>query len=261
MILGTYWYFEFPTDLYKFDFFEYRQGYGGHADKPAELITDIEAEDPEKIISDLKLLITTYNEGSLFIYRDGQKLKIGTGGHQLFDYDFLLISKVENILRREKIKLVKDQKLNNPTFFRLNIDSPSNKYIYPKKSFLQLVGSELKKHNAENSKLRLDCNLKLKDKENFIDELKEISKEENIKVLFYFDKDFESDTNLMIFFTNGRQGLNLAQKQFVNTKSFENKIEESITKNNVKFGHISGFGLYPQNGPKIELMIDEEFII
>jgi len=46
MILGTYWYFAFPTDLYKFDCFEFSQGYGGRADNPAELITSIETDQP-----------------------------------------------------------------------------------------------------------------------------------------------------------------------------------------------------------------------
>ncbi|MFD2033589.1 hypothetical protein ACFSKL_02245 [Belliella marina] len=261
MILGTYWYFDFPTDLYKFDYFEFRKGHGGHSDAPAELITNIKTECPGKLISDLKLLISTYNEGFLFIYQDGYKLRIGTGGYQLFDYDFLLVCEVEKILKKGKIKLNSDQKLENPILLKLRNDNPTNKAIYPKKNFLQLVGSGLKKYNAENSKFRLDCNLKLKDKINFLGDLKAISEEENIHVLFYYDKDFDDETNLMIFFTNGRQGLNLAHKQFVNTINFEDRIEEAMTKNNVGLGHKGGFGLYPQDGPRIEMIIDEEFII
>jgi hypothetical protein len=261
MILGTYWYFDFPTDLYKFDYFEFKKGYGGHADNQAELIANIEAEEPEKIISDLILLIEKHEQAFLFVYQDGHKLKIGTGGHQLFDYDFLIISEVEKILKKEKTILAKDQKLDNPTFLRLGKDNSSNSIIYPKKNIFQIVGSEIKKHNSENSKFRLDCNLNLSDKLNFISDLKIISKEENINVLFYFDKDFENKTNLMVFFTNGRQGLNLTKKKFVNSITLENKIEEAMLKNNVKLGHISGFERYPQNGPKIEMIIEEEFII
>jgi hypothetical protein len=43
MILGTYWYFHFPTSLYEFDYFEFKNSHGGHADNPAELITNIKA--------------------------------------------------------------------------------------------------------------------------------------------------------------------------------------------------------------------------
>jgi hypothetical protein len=92
MILGTYWYFDFPSELYKFDFFRFRKGYGGHADNPAELNTYFEAEHPEKIVEDLQKLIDKYPDGFLFIYQEEHTLKIGTGGHQLFDYDFSINS-------------------------------------------------------------------------------------------------------------------------------------------------------------------------
>lgn len=78
---------------------------------------------------------------------------------------------------------------------------------------------------------------------------------------FFYDKDFQEKTNLMLFFTNGRQGLNLTNIKYTDTLSFENKIENVIMRNNVNFGHISGFDLYPQNGPKIEKMIEQEFIL
>lgn len=261
MILGTYWYFDFPTDLYKFEYFEFRKGYGGHADNPAELVANIVSENPEKIISELRLLIKLYDEGFLFVYQDGHKLKIGTGAHQLYDYDFLIIAEVEKILRKEQIIIAKEQKLDNPIFLRITKENSLKNIIYPTKNILQIVGSELKKHNAENLKFRLDCNLSLDDKFNFIKELKIISKEENINVLFYYHKEFENKVNLMVFFTNGRQGLNLSNKQIVNSSNFENKIELAMLKSNVKCGHINGIDLYPQNGPKIEMIIEEEIVI
>ena len=261
MILGTYWYFDFPTDLYKFDYFEFRKGYGGHADNPAELVATFETENQAEIIDDLKKLIDNYSDGFLFVYTENKKIKIGTGGHQLFDYDFLIIKKIETLLKRHNILLAKNDIFNNPSITRIYKETTQNKLIYPKKGFLQVVGSELKKHNAENSKLRLDCNLEIKHKDKFINEIKEVVNDENIDVLFYYDKDFQEKTNLMIFFTNGRQGLNLTSKKYTDIESFENKIENVIMRNYVNFGHISGFDLYPQKGPKIEKMIEQEFII
>ncbi len=261
MILGTYWYFDFPTDLYTFDYFEFRKGYGGHADNPAELITHIETKNPEKIISELKLLVECYDEGFLFIYRDKEQLKIGTGGHQLFDYDFLFISEVELVLKKEKALLLKGHQLDNPEFMRIYNDNNANKIIYPKKNVLTLVGSELKKHNAENSKLRLDCHLKLTRKDLFISELKASSKQENMAVFYYYEQTFDDKVNLMLFFTNGRQGLHFTKKQYVDCIRFENQVEEIMLKYNASPGHVSGHGLYPQNGPKIEMIIEEAFIL
>jgi hypothetical protein len=261
MILGTYWYFDYPTDLYKFDYFKFRKVHGGHFDNPAELVTTFETEHPERVIEELKKLLDRYSEGFLFIYQQEKKLKIGTGGYQLFDYDFLIIKEVEELLKNHKIALLIDQTFVNPTFIRINNDTEQNKMVYPKKGFLQVVGSELKKHNAENSKLRLDCNLNLTDKANFIAELRMISTEEKIDVLFYYDKDFQDKTNLMLFFTNGRQGLNLNSKKYIDTLSLESKIEKSILKFKVNFGHVDGHGLYPQNGPRIEKIIEQEYIL
>ncbi len=261
MILGTYWYFDFPNDLYKFDYFEFRKGYGGHADNPAELVATFETENESEIIDDLKNLINNYTDGFLFVYTENNKIKIGTGGHQLFDYDFLIIKEIENLLKRHKVVMTKDDIFKNPSITRIYKETTQNKLIYPKKGFLQVVGSELKKHNAENSKLRLDCNLDIKHKDKFIYEIKEVVNDENIDVFFYYDKDFQEKTNLMLFFTNGRQGLNLTNKKYTDTLSFENKIENIAKTNNVNFGHISGFDLYPQNGPKIEKIIDQEFIL
>lgn len=261
MILGTYWYFDFPTDLYKFDYFEFRKGYGGHADNPAELVATFETENQSEIIDDLRSLIDNYSDGFVFVYTENNKIKIGTGGHQLFDYDFLIIKEIEILLKRHKVLLIKNDIFNNPSITRIYNETTRNKLIFPKKGFLQVVGSELKKYNAENSKLRLDCNLDIKHKDKFIYEIKEVVSEENIDIFFYYDKDFQEKTNLMLFFTNGRQGLNMIDKKHTDTLSFENKIEKVIMRQNVNFGHISGFDLYPQNGPKIEKMIEQEFIL
>lgn len=261
MILGTYWYFDFPIDLYKFDYFQFRKGLGGHADNPAELVATFETEYHEQIIDDLKKLIDRYSDGFLFVYLENNKLKIGTGGHQLFDYDFLIIKEVEKLLKKHKVVLTTNEVFINPIITRIYNETISNKIIYPKKGFLQVVGSELKKHNAENCKLRLDCNLELINKDKFIDDLKGLTYDVNIDVFYYYDKDFNDITNLMLFFTNGRQGLNFANKKFTDILKFENKIENIITSNNVSLGHISGFDSYPQNGPKIEKMIEQEFIL
>lgn len=260
MILGTYWFFKFPTGLYEFDYFEFLEGRGGFAGSPAELITSIITENSEKIILDLKSLIETYDEGSLFIRQEKNKLNISTGGWQLFDYDFLFITEVEKILRKENVRLAKETKLDSP-ILKLQNNNFTNKNIQPKKNFLQIVGSELKKNNAENSKFRLDCNLSKINKSHFIADLKTISKEENIRVFFYQEKDCGDKTNLMLFFTNGRQGLNLEKKQIVNSVNFENKVEELMLQNNVNIGFIQGFENYPKNESNVEMMIEKEWII
>jgi hypothetical protein len=261
MILGTYWYFGFPTGLYQFDYFEFKQGYGGHADNPAELVTCIETDNPEKLIADLRSLIDIYKEGFIFIYQDGHRLKIGTGAHQLYDYDFLLMLEIEKILKSRHVQLCTHNKLNNPTLTRLFNENASERIVYPSKSFLQVVGSDLKKYHAENSKFRIDCHIDLENKSNYIADLKKTAQEENLQIFFYKDNDFGNTSNLMLFFSNGRQGLNLVKKQVINVRSFEDKVEAIMKKYQVKTGHLNSSDHYPQNGPVIEMMIEEEFVL
>ena len=213
------------------------------------------------MIADLKSLIETYNEGFLFIYQDGHKLKFGTGAHQLYDYDFLLIAEIEKLLKSQRIKLCANDTLNNPTLISLSNEHATETTQYPTKGFLQIVGSDLKKHNAENSKFRLDCNLSPKNKSAYIADLKQAAIEENLQVFFYYSNDFLFTTNLMLFFSNGRQGLNLAKKQVINTSSFENKVEAIMKRHKVKTGHLNSSYHYPQNGPAIEMIVEEEFIL
>lgn len=260
MILGVYWYFGFPTELYNFDYFEFRQGYGGHADNPAELITKVKAPNPDQLIERLKSLIKQYKDAYLFVYKDKHNLQIGTGGYQLNDYDFLFIKEVEKILKNKNIELHKNLKLENAQLIRLFIDNGKT-INYPKKNFLQVVGSPLRRYNAETLALRIDCNLSVKNKADFIADLSVLSKSVHINVFYYFDHDFSNKTNLMLFFTNGRQGLNFQDKQYVDITLFENKTEELLNKYQVRLGHENGHGLYPKNGPIIEHIIDKEYIL
>ena len=259
MILGTYWYFAFPEGLYNFEFFHFSEGRGGFADKPAQLQVDVYAEQPGKLISELDALVRNHQDAFLFIYRDGNKLRIGTGGFQLFDYDFLFILEVEKVLKKEPGHLLKNETLNDPELIHLQNGNLSAKMIYPEKGILQVVSSGMKKYNAENSMLRMDCHVKASNKAAFIAELKKVALEAELDVFYYYDQDYGDQTNLMLFFSNGRQGLNFARQKFTDTVSLENRVEELMKNYQVERGH--GPGPYPQNGPNIELMVDEEYVL
>lgn len=261
MVLGTYWYFDFPTDLYAFDFFEFHKGHGGHANNPAQLIATFEAEHPEKIIKQLRKLIEDNVDGYLFVYQEQHKLRIGTGGYQLFDYDFLLIKEVEKLIKESRAYPAANEKLDKPTLIRLYHEEVRKSVIFPQKKFLQVGGSKLKTHNGESFKLRLDCHVRTASKASFILSLRRISEEEGIEVFFFYDHELERQTNLMLFFTNGRQGLNLERKKYIDAISFENKLEQAITIHNAKLGHVGGLESYPQNGPNIEMIVEATFVL
>ncbi|WP_306353032.1 hypothetical protein [Flavobacterium sp. '19STA2R22 D10 B1'] len=259
MILGVYWYFEYPTDLYTYDYFKFGKGYGGHADNPASLETIVKTAHPERVLEKLQAVVNQYEESFLYAYQDENILKIGTGSHQLFDYDFLFMKEVEKILKKEEVILCEDEKLNQPKLIRF--ENKNKPFIYPKKKFLQLVGSSLKKQNAETMALRMDCNIVIAEKNKFISAISATAKEENIDVLYYLEKEVESRTNLMLFFTNGRQGKALQKKQYIDILSFEDKMESILEKYPIALGHIGGFDYYPKGKPTIVMKVDEEYII
>jgi len=52
----------------------------------------------------------------------------------------------------------------------------------------------------------------------------------------------------------------LLTEEVENTVSFENKIERIVKANSAKVGPMCGHEFYSQNGPKIEKIIEQEFI-
>jgi hypothetical protein len=261
MILGTFWYFDFPIGLYEYDYFKFHKGLGGHLYNPAELIALVTTEHPDQLISDLEKIVATYPESVLIISQEGNKLELSIGGFQLYDYDFLLAKEVEKILKKHNVTSHEKLDFTNPERKRLSKETEDDDNSVPQKKFIQFVGSELKKSNAENAALRIDCNLELHKKNDFIAALKTIAIEEQFDVFFYLFNDCQDKTNLMLFFSNGRQGLNLTAKKRNNIVRFEAKIEQIMEQFKADFGHVGGYDCYPKGEPVIELIVDEEYIM
>jgi hypothetical protein len=259
MILGVYWAFKFPEKIYYFDFFKYRGTSGGHAHSPSELYMDCKLKNPDLLIGKLKKVIEDYPFGRLFIYQRGDCLKIKTGSYFLFDYDFLLIRKVEELLKSEQITNVNETDTKGAELIKIIGDKRFHENnSFSKKDFFQMVGSEITNYNSELYSIRFDCNILNSELHDFIIDLKNILKEENITLAFYKDKIADNRTNLMMFFTNGRQGLNLSPLIVTDACSLENKIENLKSKYSLQFGFIEGH--YPNSNRKEIMISDSEFL-
>ncbi|WP_213280337.1 hypothetical protein [Chryseobacterium indologenes] len=258
MILGVYWYFKFPNDLYDFKFFKFHPGYGGHADNPAELAARVEVENTDDFIGKLAALKERFKKTYLHLNINENQLIINIGDYQLFDFHFQMAEEIEELLIRERAEL-----LDSSIPFTIQ----SSKSYAPEREefkniehrFIQMVGSDFRKSNAENYAARIDCNLPLQYKQILIDDLVRIGKEENLNVFYYNDFDFKDHCNLMLFFTNGRQKKESVQKVDIN--SFGSKVRQLTQKYPLHFGHFGSFKEYPLQGPHIKLMIDEEYIL
>lgn len=258
MILGVYWYFKFPENLYHFKFFKFFEGYGGHADNAAELVAKVQVDNMDNFIGKLEELKTRFQKAFLHLNINENQLIISIGDHMLFDFYFQFALEIEELLIRENAFILDFnapfKSLSTKTYPIEGENFGSNEH-----RFLQIVGSDLKKDNAENLSIRIDCNLPLADKIYFINDLGSICREENINVFYYKNHDFNSHCNLMLFFTNGHQKMDNIQT--VDLHSFGNKVRQLTQKYPVYFGHLEGLKYYPQNGPHVELMVDEEYIL
>ncbi|KAA2224267.1 hypothetical protein [Chryseobacterium sediminis] len=258
MILGTYWYFKFPDHLYDFRFFKFYPGYGGHADNSAELAARVQVENTGEFIRKLEKLKEDFKNTYLHLNINKNQLIINIGDYQLFDFHFQLAEEIEELLIREHAEL-----LDSDIPFTIQ----SSKSYAPEREefkniehrFIQMVGSDFKTNNAENYTIRIDCNLPLQYKKDFINDLTRVCREENINVFYYNDFDCKDHGNLMLFFSNGRQYKESIQKVDIN--SFGKKVRLLTQKFPLHFGHFGNFKEYPLHGPHVKLMVDEEYIL
>lgn len=259
MILGVYWYFKFPDNLYQFKYFQFFQGYGGHTDNLAELQARVEVQHPENILLKFEKLVSQYPSAFLYVGINENQILISINDYYLFDFYFQLAAEIENILTAENA-ISSDVKepfvKQTEKIFRNNWDG---KFTTIQHKFIQIVGSEFKKNNAENLSIRIDCNIPLSHKNDFIKEVKTICSEEKLNIFYYHIAKFNNHCNLMLFFTNGRQKKD--NTQFVNINSFGSKLFELSQKHPLYFGHFKGLEYYPTHNLTIELMKDEEYII
>ncbi|UKB82899.1 hypothetical protein LF887_18055 [Chryseobacterium sp. MEBOG06] len=259
MILGVYWYFKFPEDLYHFKFFNFFEGYGGHIDNEANLAARVQVDHINNFIQKLEDLKKQFKESFILLNINENQLIINISDRQLFDYHFQLATEIEKLLIHENAIL-----LDSGIPFKIQTTkswSPEREaFENIKHRFIQMTGSEFKKSNAENYSIRIDCNLPLDHKKNFIKDLVQICREENLHVFYYHDFDFKNHCNLMLFFSNGRQRKDTIQKVHIN--SFGSKIRYLTEKYPLlNFGHLEGLTYYPLNGPHVELMVDEAYIL
>lgn len=258
MILGVYWYFKFPEDLYHFKFFKFLEGYGGHADNAAELVVRIQVDHPDDFIGKLEELKSRFKKAFLHLNINENQFIISIGDHILFDFYFQFALEIEDLLIRENALLL-DSSIPFKSLSAKTYHVERDNFGSHEHHFIQIVGSDFKKNNAENLSIRIDCNLPLADKKYFINDLGSICREENINVFYYNDHDFNGHCNLMLFFTNGRQKKDSIQT--VNLNAFGSKVRQLTQKYPVYFGHLEGLKYYPQNVSHIELMVDEEYIL
>jgi hypothetical protein len=258
-ILGVYWYFGFPDGLYSYDYFTFHPGYGGHADNPAELSAVVTVTDGDNFLNELKRSVELHPYCYLRVIVSRNTFGISTGGYQLFDFDFLLIKYVESVLKKYSATTAIPQKYDSPTVHQF-IGSKLQQHTYPRLAILKITGSEKKKSNAEVSAVRLDCHMVTEHVQQFAGTMKTLLQNSGIDAAYYYSSANKGVSNMLLIFTNGRQGIE-GPPVTVNLPELEKHIREIMSQYAVKTDHHKEVD-YPVEGePTILLMRDKDYII
>ena len=260
IVAGVYWYYGFPENLYSYRFFKFRRGHGGHADNPADLVANIICENADEVIAQLKQLIELRSCGFLQICRSGNEVQISTGGYHVFDYDFELIKSVESILSNNGGQNNPSPLYNNAERFQF-VGTQLLPIHFPTPKFIQVVSSEPKKNNAEVQLLRIDCHMDISRKSEFINALRDRLVQSAISVFYYYESSNGSIANLMLFVTNGRQGVAFASIQYVDLAKLETDIHSVLIQYHVSVGHHKDIPYPAGSNRQVVLIVDDEFIL
>ncbi|RPD45231.1 hypothetical protein DNI29_17720 [Hymenobacter sediminis] len=260
MLLGVYWYYGFPEDLYRFDFFRFCPGFGGHADGPAELTVTVQAPDPAALLAQVRAVAARYPDGYLFAYAHTTQLRLTLGDYALTDYTFHVAQELEQVLHQQQATPTAEPLPTDTPLLRLaEPQDPTPPYRY--NPVLQAVAAGPQKHRAEVALLRLDCHLPLVRQPDFLTTLAALCEQFNLDVLYYYDYIITPQVNLMVFFSNGRQGVGGQPLRYTDTAALTTAVAASLAAHGGRPKHLGKQKEYPRHGPHIIRMVDIDFVL
>jgi hypothetical protein len=262
MLLGIYWYYGFPEELYQFDFFAFGAGRGGHADGPAELTATVHAPDPAALLAAVQAVAARYPEGYIFGKMHGPVLHLDLGDYALTDYTFHVAGELEQVLRHHHATPTTAPLPADAPLLRLATPhDPTPPYSYGDGS-LQAVSSRPGLHRAQAALLRLDCHLPLARQAGFLAALEALCVQFDLDVLYYFDHTIKPHVNLMLFFGNGRQGVGGRPLRYTDATTLKAAVLASLAAHDGQPQHLGAYPAdYPRRGPHVVRVVDADFVL
>ena len=258
MILGINWYREFPKGIYEYVYFKFRRSPGGFADFPPELYTSIKVNRPENLKTEIITLLEKHDQASIFLKQNGDNLYIEISWYHLFDYDFLFALEIEKLLIKENAEYI-EISYKDSEFQKLGNHKLHESQYYPKSEFLKIVHSGPKYKNACLNIISITCNLKSKKVFDFIQEVEKLANNCGIFSFYYSEKKIKFKSNLILYLTNGRQGLKLEGMKIIDVRKFEEIFEKIAIKYSVKEGIIGDWENHPSGITEIICIEDKEY--
>jgi len=261
MLLGVYWYYGFPEELYHFDFFTYRPGIGGSSGGPAELTVTVRAPDPAALLAEVRAVAARYPDGYLFGKAHGPALYLELGDYAVPDYTFFVAGELEKVLRHHHATPTTEPLLAAAPLLRLAAPhDPTPPYSYGDGQ-LQAVSSRPGPHRAEVALLRLDCHLPLAQQAGFVAALDGLCAQFKLDVLYYLVRKISPQVNMMVFFGNGRQGVGGQPLSYTDPGALKTAVLASLAAHGGQTGHLGSSADYPRRGLHVVRVVDEEFVL
>lgn len=241
MILGLFWFTGFPDGIYEFEYFRFERGYGGHGDTPARLLAEIETVCPGQVLEEIRSLHVKYGMRLISYYQEGSWVQIRLTDYYLYDFDFLFAREVETVFRKWKVFPSQRQKslFSVQKAFGDSVGYPESMALRPELVYF-FHSQEKILSNVWRVSLGVNCHVATGRKECLINELDRIAEDEGIDIFYYYERIVGDWINLVMVFTNGRQGLDLKMMKDVNTLAFENRIRHLFESCHAIAGEIEG---------------------
>lgn len=110
--------------------------------------------------------------------------------------------------------------------------------------------------------LRLDCHLPLARQTDFLTALEALCEQFDLDVLYYFDHKMPPQTNLMLFFGNGRQGVGGQPLRYTDTAALKTAVLVSLAAHEGQTKHLGDYPAhYPRRGPHVVRVVDADFVL
>ena len=222
----------------------------------------MQAPDPAALLAAVRAVAARYPEGYIFGRAHGSTLRLELGDYSLTDYAFHVAGELENVLRHHGATPTTEPLPADTPWLRLaEFHDPTPRYSYGDGLF-QSVSSGPRKHQAQTTCLRLDCHLPQGRKAGFLAALDALCGQFALDVLYYFDHPVPPQENLIVFFSNGRQGVGGQSLRYTDAAALKTAVLAALAAHGGHPGCLGEYPTdYPRSEPRVIRVVDTDFVL
>ncbi|MTH14268.1 hypothetical protein [Flavobacterium sp. LC2016-01] len=226
--LGKDWSILNPLDFFNIKFFIFNNAIGGHANTPPRLeciLSPINSID--SFVHEVKELVKLYSDSNITISKNEENLKIEFFEWELYDYEFQLAEKIEDLIEKYNLNSIsKTDNYNFEEIFQNRREDHKNGYFLETKTNL----------SRTSSRIYFDCNLKITSETEFIEHIKSIFNNFELDELKFSRKLIYQNVQFRISFIKHKTILSQNGKYVFDIHLLDNKLYQVCKDLNVTIG-------------------------